>query len=375
MNPSVRQISGSLIRQTAALKRPSSIDLGLGEPSLLPERSHLDAAIRSAREKGLRYTPNAGDESLREAIAAHYGYPGLDRPENAIVTVGSQEAMFAALVTLLDPANDELLVVEPAFPSYAKMAALGGVAVRRVAMAERDDFAFDAERIAGALSERTRAIVLCSPCNPTGRTISSDQAFALARVLEAGGSAVTLIHDEIYREQTYAERVDLARIYPNTIAVNSLSKSNALTGLRLGWMLAPAPFVEQAVKVHAWMVSCADSFAQCVALHIFENNALGEHASWYARRLQPILETLHGSGLRFIVPEGSFYACIRLPEGVQSRDAAYALVDEHDVVTIPGVAFGDCFEGWLRLSWVAPLDRFREGLARIATFVESRTAG
>ncbi len=368
MNPSVTRTSSSLIREVAAKKRPTSIDLGLGEPSLMPNLSHFDAAMQYVRKHGVRYTPNAGDPQLRAAIAAHYRYSGLERPENVCVTVGSQEAMYVTLFALLDPASDELLVAEPAFPSYVKMAMLHGVAVRAIAMTEREDFAIDAERIVAGIGERTRAIVLCSPCNPTGRAISPAQARVLVRALEQRGGTVTLIHDEIYREQRFREQADLAQLYPNTIAVNSLSKSNALTGIRLGWILGNAEFVEQAAKVHAWATSCADTFAQRVALHIFESNAVGEHAAWYRERVQDVVMALRESGLRFIEPDGAFYCCVKLPDGVSSLDAALKLVEELDVVAIPGIAFGESFEGWLRLSWVAPLESLREGLRRIAAF-------
>lgn len=130
------------------------------------------------RARGIRYTPNAGDPELRTAIAAHYAYADLPDAGNVCVTVGSQEAMYVTIATLLDPASNELLVIEPTFPSYVKVAALHGISVRTVAMAERDDFAFDAERIVRALGERTRAVVLCSPCNPTGRASSSGGAEA-----------------------------------------------------------------------------------------------------------------------------------------------------------------------------------------------------
>jgi aspartate/methionine/tyrosine aminotransferase len=373
VNPRVAKIAGSLIRHVASRKRATSIDLGLGEPTMMPNLEHLEAAMAYVREHGVRYTPNAGDPELRAAIAAHYAYPGMERAENVCVTVGSQEAMYATLLTLLDAANDELLIVEPTFPSYAKMAALHGVAVRSVAMAQEDDFAFEAERIVSAIGPQTRAIVLCSPCNPTARAIAPDQAEALVAELERRGGGITLIHDEIYREQCFVERVDVARRYRNTIAINSLSKSNALTGLRLGWLLAPAGFVEQAVKVHAWVASCVDTFAQRVALHVFETNAVQEYASWYAQRRDEVDAVLRQSGLRFIVPEGSFYACVRLPEGVASLDAALELIDRHDVVAVPGVAFGTCFEGWLRLSWVAPLEQLREGLLRIKAWCASIT--
>jgi aspartate/methionine/tyrosine aminotransferase len=371
VNPRVLQIPGSLIRKIAAHKRPSSIDLGLGEPTLAPNPEHFAFAMRHVAEHGVRYTPNAGDPALREAIARYYHYPDLHRLNNVCVTTGSQEAMYVTLKTLLDPAQDELLVVEPAFPAYRKMAALEGVPYNLVELQEDDDFAFDAERILAAVTGATRAIVICSPCNPTGRVMSHDQASQLVRGLERDhGGRVWLIHDEIYREQTYVEdAAALAELYPKTIVTNSVSKSNALTGLRLGWILAPEAFIEQAIKAHAWVTSCADTFAQAVALHVFTTlEGVREHAVWYRDQRAVVLEALRESGLRCIAPEGSFYACVRLPEGTSSLDVAYALIDGHDLLAIPGVAFGESLEGWLRLSWVAPPDRLREGIARIASY-------
>lgn len=374
MNPRVLSIESSLIRKVASRKGETSIDLGLGEPTLMPNLAHFDAAMSYVRERGVRYTPNAGDPELRAAIASHYAYPGKTKAANVCVTVGSQEAMYATLLAMLDASADEVLVAEPAFPSYLKMASLAGVAVRTVAMHERDGFAIDGERIAAAVGERTRAVVLCSPCNPTGRVIGRDSAAALARALERRGGTVTIVHDEIYREQRYGERVDLAELYPNTVVVNSLSKSNALTGLRIGWVLATAAFVEQATKVHAWAVSCADTFAQRVVLHVFASGAVEEHASWYAQRAGDVVQILRESGLRFVAPEGAFYALVRLPDGAGSLETALRLVDEYDVVTIPGIAFGKSCEGWLRLSWVAPLEALREGLRRLVACREATRA-
>jgi aminotransferase len=378
VNPRVLSIQSSLIRKVAARKKPMSIDLGLGEPSLMPMAAHFEAAMTYVRDHGIRYTANAGDPELRNAIAEHYAYPRMKRAENVCVTIGSQEAMFATFLTLLDPNCDELLVVEPTFPSYAKMAALNGIPLRRVSMAEEEDFAVDAERISAAIGDRTRAIVLCSPNNPTARAIAPDQAEILVSALEQRGSDVTLIHDEIYREQRFAPSADLANLYANTIAINSLSKSNALTGLRLGWMIGNAKFIEQAVKAHAWIASCTDTFAQRVALHVFKSGAIREHAAWYEERQREVAHALRESGLRFIVPEGAFYACVRLPGGARSLDTALKLAEERNVIAIPGIAFGDSLEGWLRLSWVAPIDEFREGLHRIAslcaTLEESATA-
>jgi aspartate/methionine/tyrosine aminotransferase len=371
MNPRVHDISSSLIRAMHAKKRPASIDLGLGEPSLSPNLAHFDAAMRQVAERGVKYTPNAGDPALREAIARHYGYPAMDRMENVCITVGSQEAMFVAIKTLLDPARDELLIVEPAFPSYAKMAALEGIAVRSVAMSDADGFTFEAARIAAAVRERTRAIVLCSPCNPTARVISADAVDRLAHALERrGGEPVWVIHDEIYREQTFVDDAGyFAKRYPHTIVTNSLSKSNALTGLRLGWILAPSDFVAAAIKVHAWVNSCTDTFAQYVARHVFDApGALREHADWYREQRGKLLAALKESGLPFVAPEGAFYACVRLPEDSSSIEAADELIERCDVVTIPGVAFGASMEGWLRLTWVGPPDQVRDGIQRIAEY-------
>lgn len=371
MNPRVARISASLIREVSSKKKSSSIDLGLGEPSLMPTRAHFEAAMRFVAEHGVKYTPNAGDHALRAAIARHYAYPKMERAENVCVTVGSQEAMYVAIKTLLDPSHDELLIVEPAFPSYQKMAALEGIVARGVVMDEGADFGFDAERIVAAVDERTRAIVICSPCNPTARVISPVEAEKLARALERrGGEPIWLIHDEIYREQIFTGDVaEIARIYPHTIVTNSLSKSNALTGLRLGWMIAPHAFVAQAIKVHAWLASCADTFAQRVALHVFETpGALQEHAQWYSAQRLRVVEALQQTGLRYIAPEGTFYACIHLADGVSSYDAASELIERFDVVAIPGIAFGEAMEGWLRLSWVSSPDRIAAGLARIAEY-------
>ncbi|HEY9179760.1 MAG TPA: pyridoxal phosphate-dependent aminotransferase [Candidatus Baltobacteraceae bacterium] len=369
MNPRAGEITGSLIREIAAKRKPSSIDLGLGEPTLRPDAAHLQAGMAYAAEHGLRYTLNAGDPELRAMIAQHYAYPHMNAADNVCITTGSQEATYAVIKTVLDPAKDELLVVEPAFPSYGKMAKLEGAAVRTVAMSETDDFAFDPERILAALTPQTRLLVICSPSNPTARTIDRDAVNQLSEALfRRSSDPVWILHDEIYREQTFVDDAGyFASVYPYTIVTNSISKSNALTGLRLGWALTPPELSPAIVKVHAWLTSCADSFAQQVALHVFRTpGALAEHHQWYAAQREAAIAILEESGLRFIVPDGSFYACVRLPEGADSLRTAHRLADEEDVIAVPGIAFGACFEGWLRLTWVKEPAVVREGVERIA---------
>jgi aminotransferase len=195
----------------------------------------------------------------------------------------------------------------------------------------------------------------------------------LVNALEArDGEPIWLIHDEIYREQSFVDdEAFLGERYPHTVVTNSVSKSNALTGLRLGWLIGPESFVENAIKTHAWLTSCTDTFAQQVALHIFTQlTGINEHVSWYRAQWAGVMEALRTSGLHFIPVDGSFYACVRLPQGVGSYDAAMQLIDEYDVLAIPGIAFGDVFDSWLRLSWVAPLEKVREGIKRVTAYVK-----
>ncbi|MBV9148603.1 MAG: pyridoxal phosphate-dependent aminotransferase [Candidatus Eremiobacteraeota bacterium] len=376
MNPLVRAIGGSLIREIAAKRKAGSIDLGLGEPSLPPTMKYLTAALQRAQVEALRYTVNAGDPELREMIAEHYAYPDYTHANNVCMMTGSQEAVYVAIKTLLDPAKDQMLLVEPAFPAYAKMARLEGVELRTVAMEEKADFAFDAQRILEAVTERTRLIVFCSPSNPTGRVMHKSAAEELAAaLLRRSGEPIYVLHDEIYREQTYIDDPGhMAAVYPHTIVTNSLSKSNALTGLRLGWTLAPHSIAEAIVKAHAWVTSAASTFAQWVAFEIFRTpGALREHAAWYREQCSAAVGVLNASGFRYVTPEGSFYACIALPEGISSLTAAHELADRFDVIAIPGIAFGERFEGWLRLSWVGPIDQLREGLSRIQELCSAET--
>lgn len=378
VNPRVAEIEGSTIRALHARKKESSIDLGLGEPTLPPTISYLEKATAWVAIHGCRYTPNAGDPELRELIAEHYGYPHLGRTENVLVTAGgSQEAVYLAIKALLDPAKDELLVVEPAFPVYVKCAQMEGVTVRRVAMSPNDEYAFDPEAILAAVGPRTRMVVICSPCNPTARVISRAAVERIASgLLARGGEPVYVLHDEIYRELTYVEDAGyFARVYPHTVVVNSLSKSNALTGMRLGWIMAPSPVVPTITKAHAWVASTANTYAQRVAIEIFgDQKGLTEHAQWYSRRRRVALEGLESAGLRFLPIEGTFYACVRAGEGVNALELAHRLIDEDDVVAIPGSIFSPSLEGWLRLSWVAPISRVREGFLRIARAVPTVAA-
>lgn len=374
MNPAVAALEPSLIRALAARKRPGDVDLGMGEPTLRPDPRFFEAATEWVRRHGCPYTPNAGFPELREAVAAYHALPERGRAENACVTVGSEEAVYLAIKAVLDPARDEVLVVEPGYLAYAKLCAMEGVRHRAVALDADRGFRPDAARVLEAIGPATRMVVLNSPSNPTGRVWPEAELRVLADGLAARpGPPVWVLADEVYRELWYAAAppVSIGALWPHTLVAGSLSKSNAMTGLRLGWLVGPAEPVAAAVKVHQLVNTAASTYSQVVAREVFADvGNLAVHRPLYAARLTELRGWMDGVGLDWIVPEGAFYAMVRLPPplSADSLAAALALLERHRVVATPGAAFGAVGEGWLRLSWVAEAEALREGIGRIAAF-------
>jgi aspartate aminotransferase len=375
VNPSVAGIEPSLIRALNARKRRGDIDLGLGEPTMRPDPRPFDAAVAWVREHGCPYTPNAGFAELRAAVASHHALPGRGAAENVCVTIGSEGALFLALKTVLDPARDEVLIVEPSYLAYAKLCALEGIRHRGVALDGADGFRPDAARVLEALRPETRLVVLNSPSNPTGRVWPRSELATLADGLAArAGAPVWVLADEVYRELWFGDEppASIASFWPHTLVAGSLSKSSALTGLRLGWLIGPATAVEGAIRVHQLVNTAASTFAQRVALELLADPAaLGAHRPRYAARRAELIGWMREAGVEWIVPEGAFYAMVRLPGRLagDSPAAAEALLERHRVIATPGVAFGAAGEGWLRLSWVAEAPALREGIGRLATFL------
>ena len=374
MNPALGTIAPSIIRALHARKRPGDVDFSLGEPTLRPDVRPFEAATAWVRDHGCPYTPNAGTAELRELVAAYHGFPGMAAAANVCVTVGSEEAIYLAIKTLLDPAVDECLVVEPAYLAYPKLAALEGIRTRAVALDAEDGFRPDAAAVLAALRPETRLVVLASPCNPTGRIWPEAELRALADGLASRpGAPVWVLSDEVYRELYYtaAPPVSIATLYPHTLVAGSLSKSNALTGLRLGWLVGPADAIAGAVKVHALVNTAASTFADRVAVELFrEPGALAAHRPLYAEQRALLLDLLREARIAHVEPEGAFYCMVRLPERLagDSLAAAERLLDETRVIAVPGTAFGPAGEGWLRLSWVAAPDDLRRGIRAIGEF-------
>ncbi len=375
MNPLLTGIPPSLIRELNAKKRPTSIDLGLGEPVLRPDPAPFRAATAWVEAHGCPYSPNNGFDELRAAIAAHYRLPGLDQPENVCVTVGSQEALYLALKALVDPARHEVLLATPAFPLYAKLCQMEGLRCKQVEFSAESGFRPRADAILAAVNPHTRLIILASPANPTGRVWPEAELRLLGDGLRSTFAPIYILSDEVYHELYYTEAPPSspATFYGRTLVASSLSKSCALTGLRLGYLLAPTEVAAPVFKAHQFVVSCAGTFDQRVALEIFRDPArLSAHRPIYQQRRGLLLSALARAGLEHVAPEGGFYCMVRL-SGEWAEDSmgtVLTLLERKDVLAIPGAAFGA--EGWLRISWAGGPADVETGLSRIAELMTER---
>ena len=374
MNPVIAEIPPSIIRAINARKQPGDIDLCMGEPTLRPDPAPFEAATEWVRRNGCPYTPNAGWDELRERIAAYYALPGGPGKAGVCVTIGSEEALYLAIKTVVDPARDEVLVVEPAYLAYAKLCMLEGIRHRSVALRSEDGFAPRADVVLEALGPDTRLVVISSPVNPTGRIWPEAELRALAEGLAARpGPPVYVLSDEVYRELYFTPEppLSVAEVYPHTLVAGSLSKSNALTGLRLGWLVGPPEVVAAAIKVHQFVNTAASTFSQAVALELFRDPAaLAAHRPHYRHMRSALLAAAERHGVPHLPPEGTFYCLLKLPEHLahDTLGAVERLLEEQRVVAVPGTAFGESGEGWLRLSWVVGEDLLDEAMRRIAAF-------
>ncbi len=355
----------------------SSIDLSIGQPSLMPDPRPFAAAAEWVRQHGCPYPPYNGIPELRAAVADVYGGRFYDSPDNVCVTNGSQEAIYLAIKSLLEPGRDEVLIVDPGYPSYGRCCDLEGITRRSVRAQASNGFHVSASELLDALRPQTRMIVIGSPSNPSGALFSKADVEELSRALGSrAGEPVIVVVDEVYRELTFVPGgyPSMGDAYPHTIVVQSVSKSCALTGLRVGFFIGPADAVQLATRAHMLMMMSVSLPAQRVALELFQRpESLRAHHAWYAAQRTMMLEAARANGVPIIEPDGAFYTMVQLPERWRSDStgAAHALLDQQDVVTVPGVVFGSQAEGYLRTTWAADETSVREGFARIGRFLHS----
>ncbi len=377
-NPLLAAIKPSAIRAMHERKRETSIDLGMGQPTLMPAIEPFGEAMDWVRDNGTPYAPNSGLPELREAIARIYGGYYNPTAANVCAVNGSQEGIYLAVKALLDPRTDEALLTDPTYPSYGRCCDLEGIKLRTVRQNSQDGFALSADSLLDALGPATRMIILGSPANPTATVMDERELRRLARgLLERKGPPVWVVVDEVYRELTFTAKpyASLLDHYPHAIALESLSKSCALTGMRIGFVIGSVDAVSAMVRAHALMLMSVNVFAQHVALAIVrEPRRLRAHFDWYSGQRQLLIDTAARLHLKILEPQGSFYTMLALPERwANSEAAADHLLERYDVVTVPGSVFGEASEGYLRLTWSAQPADVVKGLERIAEFWTNAT--
>lgn len=375
----VARLAPSIIREMSGRRRSTSIDLSLGEPSTQVEPDVLQRAYDGLRAGPQGYTENAGMMPLREAIAAHYALPGRERGENVIVTVGSEEAVFLAMISTLDP-GDEVLVPDPGYPAYRNIAGLIGAVPVPYPITRESGLVARPDELAARITGRTRVIVLNGPSNPFGTIDGADGLARIAALADTRG--LTVISDEIYADLAYGDAYpvpSICRMTSNTVFVGGLSKSCSMTGLRLGYLIAGAAEVKKMTLAHQLMVTCAARIAQLAALEVFrEPSRLRAFIPHYERaraELARVASLLPGDAPLFVGP-GAFYAILdvsRYTGDGGTLALAMELLDAEDVVVVPGVAFGSPSGDWFwRLSYAAGAEAVSEGLTRIARFLRAR---
>lgn len=363
----LRGIEKSVIRQVFDRARPGSINLGLGEPDLpTPEVIRREAA-RVVTEEQNGYTSHAGLPALRERVASDYAHAGL-APDQVVITAGSQEALYLALLTLVDE-GDEVLIPDPGFVAYPTIVRMAGGVPKPYRMPATGGFAFDASEFRRALTARTKVVVLISPSNPTGRVLSRRDLADVAEALR--GTGVYVLSDEIYRELYFTQErpASVSEFYrERVVVIGGLSKSMSMTGWRLGWLLGDAEVVKSALVLHGYTTTCASTVSQKAALASWTDEAEAARASarrTFRERRDYLFSLLAGElGTSAVEPDGAFYAMVDVKELGDSMSVAEKLL-EHGVITVPGSAFGPEGEGYLRVSFCADLPVIAEGVRRM----------
>jgi len=383
--PSVAAIPPSGIRKFFDIVQtmPGAISLGVGEPDFITPWHIRESAIESIRSGETAYTSNAGTPRLREDIARYmdlrYGISYEPKSE-IMITVGASEAIDLAMRALIAP-GDEVIIPDPSYVSYMPTVVLAhGVAVPVPTKAE-NDFRITAEEIENAVTEKTKAIILPYPNNPTGAIMEKKHLEEIARVLIKHD--IVVISDEIYSELTYGDtpHVSIASIegmHERTVVINGFSKSFAMTGWRIGYACAPAEILKVMLKIHQFVIMCASTMSQNAAAEALEksfedgfSDVLHMHDDYDIRR-RLVYRGFNDLGLTAFEPRGAFYIfpCIK-STGMTSEEFATELLKAEHVAIVPGTAFGAAGEGFVRASYASSVKNINEALKRIKRFTES----
>ena len=381
MNGTLVDMKPSGIRKffDIAAEMEDVISLSVGEPDFSTPWHIRQEAVRTLEKGRTWYSPNAGFLALREAISGYvqrHSHVAYDPKGEVLVTVGGSEAIDLCFRALITP-GDEVLIPEPAFVCYDPLTRMaGGIPVPLVTKAE-DAFRLRAEVVAAAITPKTKLLVLPYPNNPTGAIMPREELEALAEVLR--GTDIMVLSDEIYGELTYGrDHVSFAAIegmQERTILVSGFSKAFAMTGWRLGYACGPAPVMKMMTKLHQYGLMCAPTTAQYAAIEAMNNGDedVEKMRGEYDMRRRYIVDELNKMGLTCFEPEGAFYVFPSIQiTGMTSEEFCETLLKEKHVAVVPGNAFGDSGEGFIRISYCYSIKHITEAMRRMREFLEER---
>lgn len=353
------------------------ISLGVGEPDFPTPWVVKKAAIQTLEKKRIIYSANKGMEQLRTEISNYtkkkhgveYSYY-----DEIIVTVGGSEAIDISLRGIIDP-GDEVLIVEPCFVCYAPLVELAGGIPVTVPTKIENNFKLTVQDLEGKITDKTKMLILPFPNNPTGAIMTKSDLEPIAELLR--DTNILILSDEIYSELTYGRKhfsiIELEGMKERTIYVNGFSKAFAMTGWRLGYVMAPKPIIDQLVKIHQYAIMCSPTVSQYAAVEALTScgTEVQKMVDEYNIRRRYLVSEFNRLGLECFNPEGAFYVfpCIK-STGLTSEEFCERLLYEENVAVVPGHAFGESGEGFVRVSYAYSLNHLMDAVRRIEHFVE-----
>ena len=354
-----------------------AISLGVGEPDFDTPWHIREEGIYSLEKGKTFYTSNSGLKELREAICEY-----VDRKYNVsytwdtdvIITVGGSEAIDIGLRAMLNP-GDEVLIPQPSYVSYEPCTILAGGKPVIIDLKAENEFRLTEKELRDAITDKTKILILPFPNNPTGATMEREDLEAIAKVCVE--KDIFVMSDEIYAELTYkGEHVSIASLpgmKERTILINGFSKTFAMTGWRLGYACGPKEIIAQMTKIHQFAIMCAPTTSQYAAVEALKNgdDDVKMMRDAYDQRRRFLMNSFKEMGLECFEPFGAFYVFPCIKEfGMTSEEFATRFLEEEKVAAVPGTAFGDSGEGFLRVSYAYSMERLQEAMTRLARFVE-----
>ncbi len=361
---------------------PDAISLGVGEPDFETPWHIREEGIYSLERARTHYTSNAGLKELKEEITIYLNRKfGLKYhpADEVLVTVGGSEAIDVAMRAMLNP-GDEVLIPQPSYVAYLPCTTLADGVPVIIDLQEKNQFKLTAEELEAAITPKTKILVLPFPNNPTGSVMNREDLEKIAEVIIRHD--LWVVSDEIYSELSYQEdHVSIASLpgmADRTIVINGFSKSYAMTGWRLGYAAGPANVISQMTKIHQFCIMCAPTTSQFAAVEALKNGDadVAHMKETYNQRRRYLMHAMREMGLDCFEPFGAFYIFPNISRfGMTSDEFATKLLMKEQVAVVPGTAFGDCGEGFVRISYAYSLERLKKAMERIARFIKWLEAG